>query len=139
MTIEDAASLRRRMDQALAENARQDWVQICEMLERLARMESVIQHLGDEARTARQQTLAVQVAQNSIIEKLTEFSARFVAHVEDEAQERSLFQTLADRVSAHAARITGLERLFWALAGASGTVALAAVGWALELLKTLKP
>lgn len=132
MTTEDAASLRRRLDQEMAENQRADRARLDAMLSRMGGMETALNRLTADYEQVRRQTLTVQEQQTHIIERLTEFSARFVAHVDDEAAERTILRTIAETITQHGERISFLDRLLWAVIGAGGVGAASAVGWALS-------
>ena len=119
-------------DQELAENQRADRARVDIMLNRMATMEAAMNGLEMAYQQQHTQTLSVQEQQTEIIQRLTEFSVRFVNHIEDEAAERAVLKAIAETISRHAERISQLDRLVWASIGACGIGAAGAVGWALN-------
>ena len=129
---EEPVSLRRSMDRLMADNQRADRARMDAILERMIGMEAALNVLRDEYDSGRTQTILVQEQQTHIFQKLTEFSARFIDHIEDEASERRLLNALMEKVTVHSERISVLDRLVWAVIGAGGVGAASAVGWAMN-------
>ena len=129
---DDLLVMRRNMDFEITENQRADRARMDAMLARMAGMEAALDRLRKDYDTQNNYTLAVQEQQTEIIHKLTDFSARFVSHVEDEAAERAVLKAIAETITRHAERISVLDRMVWAVIGACGIFACGAVGWALN-------
>lgn len=130
-------ALAQHLDQEMTENARADRVRMDALLEKIAAMEAMLDRLRADYDAARHQTIAVQEQQTKIIEKLTDFSSRFVQHIEDESAERDLIKVIAEKVTIHSERISSLDRLLWAVIGACGVGFVGAVSRAISFIQSL--
>lgn len=98
---DDAAYLRRQMDQALIGAQEKHWEKMTEIAARQINIES----------------------------ELTTLAARFVEHIEDERSQLSVLQECTLKLAGHSIKIEFLERMQYALWGALGTLAVGGMGW----------
>lgn len=126
---DEATTLRRRIDDEMSETLREYRGRISETIERLTRIDEALSFLKVEFQAGRESRITIQEQQTTITERLTALSARFVAHIEEESDERALLQAMTRQVSGHSERLTMVERMQIALWTALGTVAAGGVAW----------
>lgn len=129
MSADEAVTLRRQLDQQFSETLRDYYTRQCDVSDRLARIDETLSQLKIDFDAGRQSRMTIQEQQTSIHERLTNLSARFIDHINDESAERALLQEMTRTVAAHSERLTVLERMQIALWSVVGTVTTGGVGW----------
>lgn len=103
---EDPTSMRRRMDQDLRENAREDRDRLYRLLEQ----------------------------QTEIRERLGEIGTQITSHLVEEQTARETLKTVVEDVGQMKTKLQAFERLFWALIAAMGALAPSAAEWIKQAL-----
>lgn len=127
--IEEVKTLRRRMDDDMAQTLKEYRDRISSTSERLTRIDEALTNLKSEFTVGRESRITIQEQQTSIVERLASLSNRFVSHIEDENAERMLLQEMTKQLSAHHERLNGLDRLSISIWSVIGTMGIGGIAW----------
>jgi hypothetical protein len=134
--MEEVKTLRRRIDDDMAQTLKEYRDRISSISERLTRIDESLTNLKTDFMVGREARLTIQEYQTSIVERLAGLSSRFILHIEEETTERILLQEMTKQLSVHNERLKGLDRLGVSIWSVIGTMSIGVVAWIINHITT---